>query len=204
MILNKIYIIEKNNVPIYVGKTKDNFNVRLFHHRKKYGADVTWFFIDEVEDWKFWEKFYIELFKNWGFILQNKNKGGGGPSYHTDDIKNIIKQKKTGTKYDMTEDGKNNKSEKLSGLKRSNETKQKIKESKTNHSCYLDKSRNEKISKNTPLSKVIIQYDLMGNFIKEFYSANEAGRQIGKNGASIADCAAGRQKSAYGYIWKYK
>jgi len=40
--------------------------------------------------------------------------------------------------------------------------------------------------------------------IKEYPSANEAGRSINKQGNQIADCASGRQKTAFGYKWEYK
>ena len=59
-------------------------------------------------------------------------------------------------------------------------------------------------------SKLVNQYDKEGNFIQSFPSAIEAARSIGKitstsNGASshITDCCRGKQKTAYGYIWKF-
>lgn len=54
--------------------------------------------------------------------------------------------------------------------------------------------------------KVILQYDLNENFIVEYYSLSEAARQIGNEKAryNIANCARGKVKSSYGYIWKYK
>jgi group I intron endonuclease len=50
----------------------------------------------------------------------------------------------------------------------------------------------------------ILQYDLEGNFIKEYISASQAGREIKHNGNSISDCLNGKQKTAFGYVWKYK
>ena len=32
----------------------------------------------------------------------------------------------------------------------------------------------------------------------------EAGKYLNKSGNSIADCASGRQKTAYGFKWKYE
>jgi len=53
--------------------------------------------------------------------------------------------------------------------------------------------------------KAIIQYDLQGNFIKEYKGASEAILNIGKgNSNNINDCARGIYKSTYGYQWKYK
>jgi hypothetical protein len=47
--------------------------------------------------------------------------------------------------------------------------------------------------------------DLDNNFIKEWPSIRKAGFDIGgTNGETIRKCLKGRQKTAYGYIWKYK
>ncbi len=61
-----------------------------------------------------------------------------------------------------------------------------------------------KINKFTHIRQPIMQYDLENNFIKEFSNAQEAGRFINKNGNSISDCLNSKQKTAFGYIWKYK
>jgi len=74
-----IYVLEKNTVPFYVGKTKDlNSKNRFNSHKLKHNCEIL--IIDKVKDeeWKFWEKHYISLFKSWGFNLINKNNGGGG------------------------------------------------------------------------------------------------------------------------------
>ena len=56
-------------------------------------------------------------------------------------------------------------------------------------------TRNEKIK------KPILQYDLDGNFIREWPSATDVGIEVCGN---ICNCLKGRQKTAYGYKWKYK
>lgn len=50
-------------------------------------------------------------------------------------------------------------------------------------------------------NKPILQYDLNGNFIREWNCATDVGKEAQAN---INHCLAGRQKTAYGYIWKYK
>lgn len=51
----------------------------------------------------------------------------------------------------------------------------------------------------------ILQFDLNGNFIKEYPSANVAEREInGKRGDNIRACIRGKQKTAYGFVWKEK
>ena len=50
-------------------------------------------------------------------------------------------------------------------------------------------------------NKPILQYDLDGNFIREWECANDVGKEVQGN---IAHCLKGIYKTAYGYIWKYK
>lgn len=51
----------------------------------------------------------------------------------------------------------------------------------------------------------VLQYDLEGNFIKEWDSATNAERKIsGKFTGAISHCINGKTKTAYGYVWKYK
>lgn len=67
-------------------------------------------------------------------------------------------------------------------------------------------TRNKRIgqkNKNGKLSKTVLQYDLEGNFIKEWPSARECGRN-GFNQSSVASCCRGELKTHKGYIWKYK
>tara|TARA_R110000737_G_scaffold329844_1_gene345215 strand:+ start:173 stop:694 length:522 start_codon:yes stop_codon:yes gene_type:complete len=80
-----IYYLHKgDNIPCYIGKTKNKPKYRLTSHRRikkqpLYEIEV----IDEVEDWRFWETYYIQLFTGWGFKLENGNKGGGGLNTHS-------------------------------------------------------------------------------------------------------------------------
>lgn len=50
-------------------------------------------------------------------------------------------------------------------------------------------------------NKPILQYDLNGNFIREWECANDVGREVQSH---ICACAKGKLSTAYGYIWKYK
>ena len=57
---------------------------------------------------------------------------------------------------------------------------------------------------NGPCSKAVLQYDKVGNFVREWPSAIEVQRQTGFAYGNISRCCLGKYKSAYGYIWKYK
>lgn len=51
----------------------------------------------------------------------------------------------------------------------------------------------------------ILQFDLTGNFLREFESIKEAANTIGiKDGSHISAVAKGKRKKCGGYIWKYK
>lgn len=49
--------------------------------------------------------------------------------------------------------------------------------------------------------KPILQYTLDGEFLREWSSATDVGREVRRN---ICHCLNGKTKTAYNYIWKYK
>ncbi len=203
----KIYVLEKNDIPFYVGKAKDATK-RKHAHRRTYGLDIQSYIIDEVEDWKYWESFWIEQFKQWGFKLENKNNGGGGPSSYTEEQKQKMRKPR------------------IEGIgKKISKT---LKE--RNHSQYYTQDVRDKISKGNKIpkpfsdthkqnmgiakrnqAKQVLQCDLNGNIIKEWESKGQAAlwikEQTNKTSnlvSQIKDCILGRQKTAFGYKWKYK
>ena len=62
-------------------------------------------------------------------------------------------------------------------------------------------TRIERISKTQ--SKKVLQFTLDGVFVREWSSTHECGRN-GFNQGNIVSCCNGKQKSAYGFIWRYK
>ena len=52
-------------------------------------------------------------------------------------------------------------------------------------------------------SRIVLQFDLDGNFIKEWPSTQECNRN-GFAASSVSKCCNGKLKKAYGFIWKYK
>lgn len=52
-------------------------------------------------------------------------------------------------------------------------------------------------------SKKIAQFDKNGNYIKTFNSYTEAEYFMGNTQRHICDCANGKRKSAYGFVWKW-
>lgn len=117
-------------------------------------------------------------------------------------------------------------SEGAKGKKRSEETKQKLRKPKTEqHKQNISKSKQNiseetkrKISEGkkgkTPnrdykewakrQQKPILQYDLEGNFIKEWEGIKTAALYLGCDPTNISHNLKGKTKKGFGYIWKRK
>lgn len=53
-------------------------------------------------------------------------------------------------------------------------------------------------------SKKVLQFDLVGNFIKEWDSTHQVEETIGLTHTQVSRCCRGKYKTSGGYIWKYK
>lgn len=71
------------------------------------------------------------------------------------------------------------------------------------------KANGVKLRKNN--AKIIVQYDLAGNFIQAFFGSEDAEKWLLDYGctsnsnakAHIKQCCINKEKSAYGYKWQY-
>ena len=68
----------------------------------------------------------------------------------------------------------------------------------------LRKPRPQISGKNSPTAKVIYQYDLDMNLIKEYPCVKYAAKETSIGYRTILLCVSGEAKTAGGYIWKYK
>ena len=96
------------------------------------------------------------------------------------------------------------------GIKHSEESKRKmsksLKEMYTGkRSPFYGKTHTDETKYNFRFRHVkpVIQYDLNNNKIKEYFSMMEAVRKNGFQQAAIQRACCGKQKTSYGYIWKY-
>jgi hypothetical protein len=121
----------------------------------------------------------------------NKGKDGfwKGKS-HSDETKS--KMKKARKNVILTKERNDKISQSKKGQYHTEETKLKIK--------------NNKLGKSTLKQKPVLQYDLEGNFIREWEKIKYACEALNKinDTSSITSCCRGKQKTAFGYIWKYK
>ena len=53
-----IYTLEKENIIFYIGKTND-INIRLKNHKHILKENIKIEILDIVDDWRFWEKYWI-------------------------------------------------------------------------------------------------------------------------------------------------
>lgn len=74
----------------------------------------------------------------------------------------------------------------------------------TKKGMKLSEETKNKMKNHPNKSKIILQIDLNGNIIADFPSLCEVQRQLGYERASVSRCCLGKQKTSYGYIWKYK
>lgn len=61
-----------------------------------------------------------------------------------------------------------------------------------------------RFGKNNPLSKTFCQYDLNGNFIREWTGITQTAKEFGVSNTSLRHCLNGKHKTCCGFIWKYK
>lgn len=205
-----IYTLEHpiTNEVRYVGKTK-NPKMRFHNHCNKLHNEKThkrnWInnlrkenlrpvmeILDEVEEseWKYWEKFWIEQFRQWGFNLVNHTSGGDGLT-----IGNITSFKKGhrpwnyGTRKPKILKGNRGRTE--NSIK--NHFQKGFIPWNKNHSGYT-----------TSKAKKVYQYcPYTGEFIKEWNSVKEVFLELNINAASIAHCCRLKSKSAGKFIWRY-
>lgn len=64
--------------------------------------------------------------------------------------------------------------------------------------------RRAELQTNKHGAKVVLQFTLDGEFIREFPSTMEIVRVYGFRQSHINECCLGKAKSSYGYVWKYK
>lgn len=53
-------------------------------------------------------------------------------------------------------------------------------------------------------SRPVLQFDLEGNLVAEYYGTVEAEKHTGIDNSNIIRCCRGKRHKAGGFIWKYK
>lgn len=200
-----IYIGQSWNIKTRLKKYKCSLakgQPRLYNSFMKYGIENHLFTIESEfpenisqKDLDEQEIFFWKKYKNSGCEMLNVREPGNGGKMSEESKLKISKANK-GKRHPC-----------MYGP-RSEKTKKKISEAikgrklSENHCKKISLRNQGKVTHH----KVILQYTLNGEFIKEFVSICSAEREIGKKGANsnIVRCCKGKLKSCYGFIWKYK
>lgn len=209
----KIYALFSTEYPEsikYVGKTKQTIKRRVSWHinaakKNKEGWVYNWIRqvlnrgenIESIElesinceigtEWVEREIYWISEMKHRGHNLTNCTDGGDGSLGYKQPRELVEKR-----------------AEKIRGIARPEEVKKKISESnkgkqKTEEHC---KNISKKITELQ--GKPVYQYDLEGNFIKEWESGASAAKFYNVDRTSLYRCCQGKFKKSAGFVWKYK
>jgi hypothetical protein len=71
-----------------------------------------------------------------------------------------------------------------------------------NNCRYIERKQNALLARRK--TKITLQFNLKNKLIKEWKSVTEASKEMNINLTDISACARGEQKTAHGFIWRYK
>jgi|TARA_R110000744_G_C19155733_1_gene539904 group I intron endonuclease len=196
----KVYIGQSRNIKkrwndYSVHKKKQKDQTAIFYSLKKYGKENHVFEVIEecsLEELNEREIYYIEKYDS---VNNGLNISRGG--YYFWEV-NVGKKHKKETIDKMKEYWAEN------AKPRSKETIAKISKTKQENPRITTPEMVEKYRKASTSTKSISQFDLEGNHISDFNSINEAARHLNIRNDGVSACLRGKQKTAYGYIWRYQ
>ena len=139
------------------------------------------------KEWQIVEKYWISQCKSWGFELTNLTDGGDGNQNQV-----------------FSEESLRKKSEKLKGIPRPKEVRERISKShlgKEKSATHIENVREAIIQKQ---GRPVNQYSLDGEFIREWRCIAEAADFYKVDRTSLGRCCKGKFKKSAGFVWKYK
>lgn len=170
------------------------FNTAIDKARRKYNDFSLWKYeilkVCKEDELNKLEQEFIEIFETTnsqkGYNSTKGGEGSVGTKWGSEKQKEALKNRKS---Y-KGENGP------MYGKHHSEEAKEKI--SKAN------KGRKHSVEVKIKKSKPVLQFDLDGNLIKEWYGATEAMNQLGIDKTLIGKVCKGIKKTAGGFKWSYK
>jgi len=198
-ISDHVFYVGKSDYPEkryikHVNDKSKTHKVNKIQSISKLGLKPTLEIVDEVpiSEWKFWESFYFQLFKGWGFNLVNDpNAIGNGCApfkghKHSDEAKAKMTKPRA-----WNEEQKEELSKKVSGI---------------NNPLY------GKSGGKSPVAKKVEQIDtITGEVIEQWDSISEAEKKLNICSGSISAVCKSHlvhnmyvRKTAGGFIWRYK
>jgi predicted GIY-YIG superfamily endonuclease len=225
---------EPNNIR-YIGKAKD-LKKRLSKHVQPCQLQgnshkVNWLklviknghtpiikcidIVDESE-WKFWEVYWIEQFKVWGFDLTNSTSGGDG-GLSKEQVEKIINHNFEQHSIRLKDDIEKFNVRKENGIwiaeRICPQCHKTIICKRKRRSFCLDGIRTKQkdykmvLCSNCQIlkiSKPVYMYSISGDLLKKFISASIVTRLININYKTISACCLHKQITTGGYKWSFK
>ena len=144
-----------------------------------------------IENWVFWETYWISQFKTWGFDLINYTNGGEGTTFgNQTSFKKGHKPWNYGTAKPKILKGNKGKTENSV-----------INYFKPGHKAWNRGIEGIKLKPD----KNVYQFNKEKNImIKKWNTAKEAGESLSISIEGIGQCARGTSKSCGGFYWNYK
>lgn len=222
-----VYILKRQGDPFYVGygqgdralhhekyardekslgfglkKDYNPFKTRIIRKEIKEGRNIEYEFIprNNIDDAKLLETQLIAKYGRRGLddngILTNRTNGGDGGDTWAGRRKELSeKMKKTWANPELRESAG-----------------RKVKETRLKNGTWAQPLTDEQKEKRLPRlreqakkqRKIVYQFDVEGNFVKQWASGSQAAKHLGiKSPGSIASAALGYQKTAGGFRWSY-
>lgn len=172
-----------------------------------------------INEWIFWETYWISQFKAWGFNLVNNTHGGDGCTFgnQTSFKKGSVPKNKG---VALTSEAKEHLRKINLGKKTNDETKNKMSKSqkkviRTDFKLLIessgktrfkkgDSSWNKGLTNQKRKSKEIEQLDSNDNIVGEYKSYIEAAIKTNGSAEVIRKCCNGLSKTSGGFKWRYK
>jgi group I intron endonuclease len=205
---NKIYIGQSTNIKKrkkqYIQLSKTSIGPKLYNSLLKYGFENHKFEIVEeciLEQLNEREIFWKQQILNeigWLHVLfcEIYDKGGGPKSKETK-LKQSISHKINLSKPEIKEKRKINC--KIAANKPG------VQEKAIANTDWKQREINRMLSMDySKIKKPVLQYDLEGNFIKEWTGFIDIKKELNYDQSLIRKCCKEKQKTAYGFKWKYK
>ena len=208
------YLHRGDKLPFYVGKTKNLPNKREKEHQKRLNdSSIILEVIDSVDDWRYWEKHYITLFKNLGYSLINQNSGGGGPEIVKESTKQKISQANKGTIHHI--EGRISTSNKLKGRKLPPEQVEKIRLAKTGKPNSkkgkpdgpkpgVSEAHKGRTSPNKDKGKPVALYNTLGEYLNTYPNYTTLALKLNINPETVRCHLVGKANTIYNKQYKVK
>jgi hypothetical protein len=145
----------------------------------------------------YWKQYYLSIYGWDNVLFCELYDNGGGPKSKETKLKQSVSQKANLAKPEVKE------KRKINCTLAANRPG--VQEKAVANTDWITREINRLKSMDySKLKKAVLQFDLDGNFIKEWNGFIDIKKELNYDQSTIRKCCKKQQKTAYGFIWKYK